>query len=166
MSNLVYLMCSLPSLRFGQTPPITMDEFTREAKSQLKAKSFSQLESVDIQQLKLNSNGGNIKEISQMFSGTKEDLSELRHAKAQGRNAKISALPKILHDKNPLERELEILKWQWEELDSIESGETFTLTEVIVYKLKLQILCRMFSFDAEKGTKKFESMINPSLNGK
>ena len=55
MSNLVYLMCSLPALTFGQNPTITLDEFNKDAKSQLSTKHFKKLEAADIR--KSDSNG-------------------------------------------------------------------------------------------------------------
>ncbi|MCY1723336.1 DUF2764 family protein [Prolixibacteraceae bacterium Z1-6] len=162
MSNLVYLMCSLPSLSFGQSPPISMEEFTSDAKSQLNRKSFAKLEAIDIQNMSLNSTKAELKKFSAMFTGLKEDISEIRHAKTQRRSPRISALPKTILAKNPFEREMDILKWQWEELDSIEAGKTFTLTEVLVYKLKLQILTRLDSFNTEKGSKILASVVNPA----
>ena len=44
MLNEVYLMSSLPSLSFGQTPPIALEEFRNMAKSELSAGSFKALE--------------------------------------------------------------------------------------------------------------------------
>ena len=48
MLNEVYLMSSLPSLSFGQTPPISMEEFGDMAKSELSARSFKVLEKVNM----------------------------------------------------------------------------------------------------------------------
>ena len=61
-------------------------------------------------------------------------------------------------------REEQIMQWQWEELDTIEAGKTFTFTEVVVYKLKLQIIIRLHSFDKEKGAQVLSSVVNPSKN--
>ena len=77
MSNMVYLMTSLPSLSFDQVPPVTIDEFNDEAKGQLSARHFKILESVDIQQL--NTEVGK-KSISSFLKTLKEDLSEVRKA--------------------------------------------------------------------------------------
>ena len=162
MSNVVYLMCSLPSLTFGQFPPISFDEFLQDAKKQLSVKSCNRLEAVDIKEAAAEMAKGELKAFIGMLGDVQEDLYEIRKAKAQNRNANLVSLPKAILDKNPLEREKLIMQWQWEELDAIESGETFTLTEVLVYKLKLQILCRLHSFNFERGSMVLASVINPS----
>jgi hypothetical protein len=64
-------------------------------------------------------------------------------------------------DQNPLEREISIMKWQWEELTNIDFGENFSFTVVLVYKLKLQILHRLNSFNTEKGLGILESVVKP-----
>ncbi|QIA09094.1 DUF2764 family protein [Draconibacterium halophilum] len=158
---MVYLMTSLPALSFGQVPPITIDEFNKDAKKQLSAKHFKALQSVDIQ--KLNSKV-RVQQISSLIKTIKEDLSEIREAKAKNRQAKTERLPKKALKGNPLEREMNIMHWQWEELQDIEAGKTFTLTEVLVYKLKLQLVERMYSFDKKKGAKVLASVVDPGKN--
>ncbi|MCU4176081.1 hypothetical protein [Carboxylicivirga sp. N1Y90] len=161
MSNLVYLMCSLPSLKFGQVPPITMDEFTEDAKSQLSAKHFKKLEPVDIYQSSDSEGKVSLKSIAVMLDETKEDMTELRASKAQRRTPNLAQLPLAVVNANPLEREKLIMRWQWEELDTIQAGEAFTLTEVMIYKLRLQILDRLNSFDKECGAQVLASVVNP-----
>jgi len=154
-------MCSLPSLTFGQFPPITYGEFLQDAKNQLSARSFNRLEIVDIQEVNVRMANGELKAFISMLSDVKEDLSEIRKAKAQKRNPNLASLPIAIAGKNPLEREKLIMQWQWDALESIESGESFTLTEVLVYKLKLQILCRLHSFNVERGSMVLASVVNP-----
>ncbi len=162
MSNLVYLMCSLPSLKFGQVPPITIDEFTNDAKEQLSAKHFKQLELVDIYQAADLEGKVGLKSIGIMLGELQEDITEIRTAKAQKRTPNLDRLPQTVVNANPLEREKLIMRWQWEELNTIQAGEVFTLTEVMVYKLQLQILNRLNSFNKESGSKILASVVNPS----
>lgn len=162
MSNVVYLMSSLPSLTFGQAPPISLDEFNRDARSQLSARHFNLLDSVDIQ--KTDTPKGVKKSIASLLTDTRNDISEIRNARLQHRHPRLDRMPKWVAGGDPLDREKQIMQWQWEELDSIEAGKTFTLTEVMVYKLKLQILCRLDSFDDDKGAEVLASVINPSMN--
>lgn len=161
MSNMVYLMTSLPSLSLGEAPPITIDEFNDDAKRQLSSRHFKALQSADIQ--KLDSKVG-VKSISSLINSIKEDLSEVRAAKAQNRQAKPERMPNSLLRGNPMEREMNILQWQWEELQDIEAGKTFTLTEVLVYKLKLQLVERLYSFNEIKGAEVLASVVNPAKN--
>jgi hypothetical protein len=162
MSNMVYLMCSLPSLTFGQFPPITFDEFLQEAKKQLSERNFNKLEIVDMQKVSMDVVKGKLKAFISIFGDVKEDLSEIRKAKVEKRNPNLAKLPNTIAGKNPLEREKLIMEWQWEVLDSIEWGKAFSLSEVLVYKLKLQILCRLQSFNIERGSQVLASVVNPS----
>lgn len=155
---MVYLITSLPSLSLKEEPPISMDEFNDDAKKQLSARQFNILESVDIRNI--NGNIG-IKSISSFLNATREDLSEIRKARAQNRQARPQQMPASALRGNPLERELSIMQWQWEQLQDIESANTFNLTEVLVYKLKLQLVSRRHSFDREKGAEVLASVVNP-----
>ena len=92
------------------------------------------------------------------------DVAELRSAKSQNRQPVLSRIPNGVNTGNPLQREEQIMKWQWEELNDIEAGETFTLNEILVYKLKLQILTRLNSFDKVKGAQVLASVVNPANN--
>ncbi len=161
MSNLVYLMCSLPSLSYGQSPPITVDELHNEAKSQLSKKHFRLLQSLDIRKLGSSAIDGGPASIRQMFEELELDLNEIRDARAQKRTPDPGFLPKNVGSVNPLEREKAIMHWQWEELDSIEAGKTFSVTELLVYKMRLQLLHRLHSFNIEEGGKVLESVVNP-----
>ncbi|MCG6191119.1 DUF2764 family protein [Maribellus maritimus] len=160
---MVYLMTSLPSLSFDHLPPITIDEFNDEAKAQLSVRHFRLLESVDIQQL--NTEVGK-KSIALFLKTIKKDQAEVRKAKLQNRQAQPERLPKSALSGNPLEREIKILQWQWQELLDMEAGKTFTLIEVLVYKLKLQIVSRLYSFDPKKGAEVLASVVDPVKNRK
>jgi len=162
MSNLVYLMCSLPSLKFGEVPPITMDEFTNDAKDQLSAKHFKLLEPVDIYQAADSDGKLGLKSIGTMLDELQDDITEIRSAKTQNRAPNLTRLPHAVINANPLEREKLIMQWQWQELDTIQAGEVFTFTEVMVYKLRLQILSRLHSFNQEHGSQVLASVVNPS----
>jgi hypothetical protein len=162
MSNLVYLSCSLPSLSYAQAPPISLEEFNDEARNQLSVRDYKKLEKTDIRLTEGKTKNGPVKRISQLFSELQQDVSEWRNAKVQKRKPELLRLEKIPLNLNPLERENQIMQWQWEELDSIVSGKAFTLTEIMVYKLKLQILWRKDSFNSDKGAQVLASVVDPS----
>lgn len=162
MLNEVYLMTSLPSLSFGQSPPITLEEFMSTAKSQLSAKSYKILEQVSIQYMESNGKKGKLKRVTALRDDLQQDLSEIRKARTQNRRPRLEQLPGSVLEANPLNREKQIMQWQWEKLDAIESGKSFTLDEVIVYKLKLQLLWRLHSFNAEQGAQVLASVVNPA----
>ncbi|PKQ65019.1 hypothetical protein BZG02_04055 [Labilibaculum filiforme] len=162
MSNLVYLMSSLPSLTFGEVPPISILEFNQDAKNQLSTSQFNNLELIDIQGVSGETSKVGVKSIVAMLKGVQDDICEIRKARTQDRMPKLERLSAKEIQGTPLERERKIMQYQWEELESIEVGKTFTLIEVMVYKLKLQILSRLYSFNTEKGAQVLASVVNPS----
>ena len=166
MSNMVYLICSLPSLTFGQSPPISIEEFHHDAKNQLSSKQYKKLEGVDLQKQNNQDAVENLKGVKSMLDDLHEDIAEIRLSKEQGKSPNLNRLPKSILGMNPLDREKAIMKWQWEELESIASGQTFTFKQVLVYKLKLQILTRLKSFNTKRGLEVLNSVVNPSKKAK
>ncbi len=67
-------------------------------------------------------------------------------------------LEKIIADGTPLEKEIQIMKYQWQKLEDFSAGHFSDLEAVFAYKIKLLILLRWWSFDAEKGFAKFTKM--------
>jgi len=162
MLSEVYLMCSLPSLSFGQSPPITFEEFNDMARSQLSAKQYRMLEQMSMQEMGEEGRKPRLKSVKDMLEGLKKDLMEIREARAVRRQPKPEQLPESVLEKNPLDRELQILLWQWEKLDAMVVGKNFTLADVIVYKMKLQLLFRIQSFKPERGEAVMASVFKPS----
>lgn len=166
MSNLVYLICSLPSLSFGQHPPISLSEFNDDAKMQLSDKLFQRLELTNIRGCEEDWKKGNCKKIENILNELQQDRIELRNSRRQHRSPKLEYLNKELVQLNPLEREKRIMQWVWEELDTIESGKSFSFANLMVYKLKLQILHRINSFNPQRGEKLLAAVVNPAIKEK
>ena len=160
MSNMVYFLCSLPSLTLGEKPPISLDEFHNDAKAQLSSRQFELLKRLDIRGANGDATRG-LKRIAGVLKEFQRDLSEIRKAKAESRRPSLFKLPWKVTEANPLEREKQIMRYQWEELDTIEFVEAFTLIRAAVYKLKLQIVIRQDSFDARLGRQVLTSVVNP-----
>ncbi|MBU1013134.1 MAG: DUF2764 domain-containing protein [Bacteroidetes bacterium] len=157
---MVYLISSLPSLTFGQSPPISLDSFHIEAKEQLSSTNFKRLQELDLKNI-IDAETGKLRKFAEVSEQLKADVLEIRNAKKNERNPAVAIVPKTVLEQNPLDREKSIMKWQWEQLTNIDSGEIFSVTAVFIYKLKLQILHRLNSFSAEKGWEILESVVNP-----
>jgi Protein of unknown function (DUF2764) len=162
MLNEVYLMSSLPALSFGQAPPISDEEFRDMAKNELSAKSFETLERMSMRGMDSKGRKAKLKSVNKMHLGLLKDVSEIRNSRTENRQAIPGILPGSVLEANPLDREMQIMQWQWEKLDAIVASKTFTLSEVIVYKLKLQLLFRMHSFSMERGERVLNSVVNPT----
>jgi len=161
MSNVVYLITSLPSLTFGHQPPISLQEFMHDAQFQLSEKVYQKLEALDIQQLDTSEGTTNLQSAVERYMELETDKLEIRHAERESRTPNVINIPNRVMEKNPLELEKFFMKALWDELDSIDATEHFTMTEVFVYKLKLQILERLHSFNTEKGLEILDKVVNP-----
>jgi len=163
MLNEVYLISSLPALSYGKTPPISLEEFRGMAKNELSSRSFKVLDQVSIRAVDSKVRKSKVKSVFNMQLALLEDISEIRKSRTENRKAIPGHLPGSLLEVNPLDREMQIMQWQWEKLDAIATGKSFTLAEVIVYKLKLQLLFRMNSFSIKRGEAVLDSVVNPDL---
>lgn len=162
MASLVYLVSSIPALSFGQEPPISMEAFLDDARRELSSNQFQSLEKLDLQQISEIKVSGKLRQFIKSIGELNTDIAEIRNAREQGRSPGLTTLTSVFMDKNPLEREKHLMRWQWDELTNIEADQHFTLTQVLVYKLKLQILYRLHSFDQQKGEEVLNSIIDPS----
>ncbi len=159
MANLVYLISSLPTLTFGQPPPISLSDFHREAEEQLSSGDFRKLANLDLRHI-TETESGVLKRFVEMSKQVQEDIVKIRRSRTAGGTPDITTLPKAILEKNPLQQERSIMEWQWEQLSNIEWGETFRFEQLLCYKLKLQILERKSSFKATRGLKIYESVID------
>lgn len=162
MSNVVYLITGLPSLTYGRQAPVSLAEFTDVARQQLSESEFKMLDQLDIRDLGNAQQTGGLKNLYALFADLQTDKHEMRRARLNERTPNVLTIPRKVVDQNPLEIEKHFMKTLWDELDSIEAVESFTLTEVFVYKLKLQILERINTFNKEKGLSILNAVVNPS----
>ena len=138
-----------------------MEEFMRDASAQLSKLNFSKVERITIQSLDEEASNRKLNSFIDLQKEIQLDLALIRRAKMDKQIAQPKTLSKAMVDSNPLEREEYLMKLQWDALSSIEFSESFTLTELMIYKLKLQILERLSSFNSEKGKAVFASIVNP-----
>ena len=162
MLSKVYLMCSLPALNFGQIPPISLEEFTEMARNALSTGSFKILEQVNMQNTESDDRKVRMKNVDNILKGALKDIAEIRNSRRKRRQAKPAFLPGSVLEANPLDREIQIMQWEWDSLDALVFGKNFSLAEVVVYKLKLQLLFRMQSFTEERGKRVMASVVTPS----
>ncbi|WP_350285318.1 hypothetical protein [uncultured Croceitalea sp.] len=88
--------------------------------------------------------------------GLKQEVTKLRIAR-KNKDKEISNKDgqyTLVHG-NPLEEEIQLLKLQWQKLEALTIEHNTDFTGLISYKLKLMLLLRWWSFDAQEGFKRF-----------
>jgi hypothetical protein len=82
----------------------------------------------------------------------KSEIRQLRIERRKG--AESSSIKKTLlplNPGNPLEEEIQLLKWQWTKLEDLSIEHYSDFEALCIYKLKLLVLLRLWSFDPKKG---------------
>jgi hypothetical protein len=183
--NLEYIISSLPNLSFSDTEALkhevkslfqkyaSVEEASKdlisvlqvEASKYLSTKAFERFQNVNFNTIHQseyqNSKTDVVAEFSQFMFLLKSELKTYRLArKSEESSTKVNYewLPDL--SENPLEAEQQLLKLQWGELEALTIGHYSDFSALILYKLKLQLLLRWWSFDMETGFDVFQKTLN------
>ena len=182
--NLEYLMSSLPNLSFGNTEALQHEvssifkkyHLTSEASDNLlpilnaEAKKFLtktqydnflriQLSNIHREDFRESSNGV-IAAFSIFMHNLKHELKIFRSNRQledAPSHPTFDSLPEL--STNPLKAEVQLLKMQWNQLEALSIGHYSDVTALYIYKLKLELLLRWWSFNEDVGFKIFKETI-------
>ncbi|MGA9269051.1 MAG: hypothetical protein WBV45_00410 [Lutimonas sp.] len=181
--NLEYLMSSLPHLTFNDgdeerrrvyailkkyADPVKEDIsmvaiLEGEAKKYLSSSAFRLFHQIELKSIHSEvfqrSKYGVLDAFSNYVFWLKHQVRELRVSRKKGLESsgiKETLLP--LDPGNPLQEEIQLLKWQWTKLEDLSIGHYSDFEALSIYKLKLLILLRWWSFNPEMGFDVFFSI--------
>ena len=104
---------------------------------------------------------------SKYTSELKEEIRTWRTSQNENQNnVAPKRLAQIIGEGTPLEKEINIMKHQWDTLEEISVGHLEDLDALFTYKIKLMILQRWWSFDTEKGLNKFILVTQTTEHGR
>ena len=175
-----YLMSSLPNLSFQNTdeakrhvievlnaysddPTAALTPlglWDREAQKFLPADAFNVFKKIYLANLhELEFQKSKSKVLSAFsefnFELKKEIIKWKTSQTAKAHKAPMSNIENLVGHGTPLEKEINIMKYQWDKLEDIATGHFADMETVFTYKLKLMILLRWWSFNTEIGFNKF-----------
>jgi hypothetical protein len=177
--TLEYLMSSLPHLSFQNTDETkervigllekyagTFDQkvspaelLDREAKKFLSASRYAIFQKINLNTIHAHEFQKSSSEVIAAYSSftdeLKRDVTLWRTLKEDGDKSIKNKVEKIIGEGNPLEKEIRIMKYQWEKLETLSKEHFSDFEALVTYKIKLLILLRMWSFDADKGMKNY-----------
>ncbi|MHA7831523.1 MAG: hypothetical protein ACX93O_10515 [Flagellimonas sp.] len=174
--NLEYLMSSLPYLSLQDTEEVrsmvhsvlkkyadsskgekdTVAILDEEAQKFLNPKDYCLFQQIDLdtihsENFKTHRNKV-LAEFSTYLHNLKEGIQQLRILRKNSGEASIPKKPPLpLEPGNPLEEETQLIKWQWDKLEELSLGHYSDFGALAIYKLKLLLLERWWSFDQEQG---------------
>ncbi|MFS4416074.1 hypothetical protein [Maribacter sp. 2307ULW6-5] len=179
--NLEYLMASLPHLHFddgGETrAKVTQllqqyagplgnqksvpEILDAEARPFLDNGDHETLRALELSTLHQGRFRDHQNPIVAQFSGfllqMRQQLRQLRlqrRGQDDGSGQRKTHLP--LTPGNPLEEEVQLLRLQWQKVEELCAGHYANFSALVGYKIKLLLLLRWWSFDADKGLELFD----------
>ncbi len=174
--DLFYFLSTLPTLRAGEKPPFTYEEFLAQCAQSLPADMAAKLNV-----LRIVPGEGSASDESQarwfaFETYLRNVLAELRmnkfprgsiQSRAHETDFLSPGIRKQLEDamalSAPLEREEAIDKVRWNFLEELKSCHSFDFTTLAVYSLQLQLLEKQTSRDAARGGEVFQAILEKGL---
>ena len=183
--NLEYLMSSLPNLSFQNSEGSRSKVFfilnayasssdksndmvailDDEAEKFLSSKQFSVFQEIRLHDIHKevfqNTNNLILTTFSKYDFQLKQEIKLFRIAQKSNDNSNKTQFEMIDGlSENPLEAEIQVLQLQWNKLELLSIGHYDDFSALIIYRLKLQLLLRWWSFDANKGFEIFNEAIH------
>jgi hypothetical protein len=181
--NLEYLMSSLPNLSFQNNDDIRLqvsstltkyagssaeglslvEVLDKEAEKFLSPKASRLLRRIDLHTVHdtafQQSANRLLSDFSKYAFSLKEAVRQLRIARRNPSSESASGKqPLLLTPGTPLEEEIQLMKLQWDKLEELSIGHYADLGSLIIYKIKLMILTRWWSFDKDQGFETFSKL--------
>ncbi|HKL89794.1 MAG TPA: hypothetical protein VJ880_01295 [Allomuricauda sp.] len=189
--NLEYLMNSLPYLSFQDTEEArskvrsllkryahpsegeknTLTILNEEAKKFLTPKDYHLFEHIHLSTIHSehfqHSENKVLAEFSTYMQDLKENIGRLRiFRKISEKTSTTKKPPLPLEPGTPLEEEIQLLNWQWKKLEELSLGHYTDFGALVIYRLKLLLLERWWSFDQEQGFVNFLNATKMTPHGR
>ncbi len=169
MAEHYYLISSLPMLSLDKGLPFSYAEFMKICKDHLSKAEYAELESAV-----LEASGDPKSPLMKKWKAYLEKVGsalKVQRMKKLGWNggdvmqvgndpALFERIQRAVEIMNPLDGEKEILAIYFDFLQSNSSLSPFSMDNLLLYALKLQILERLGSFDQEKGRVEFRRLFS------
>lgn len=184
-----YLMSSLPHLSFQNTeegneriiglltkyaeskevssPAEILD---KEAQKFLSPVSFSMFKSINLHTIHREEFRSHenyvIADFAAFTYNLKKEIGAFRKEKNSKGNKSIkSKIIKLIGEGSPLDKEIQFMKHQWNALEDQSAGHFADFESLLIYKFKLLILQRWWSFKTQSGYKKYTLMTTRVAHG-
>jgi hypothetical protein len=171
MSQYYYFAASLPMIQPDGPPPMSGVDFLADCERLLSPTDFEQVRQAKLSSPELaTTKVGVLQRYQDAEFGLRNELVKVRakklavemdrYIREESLNPLLAtAAREILEQENPLKAEIHISRVLWKILDDLLVGHYFDVDFLAAYYLKIQILERNASFEAEAGEQKLESIL-------
>jgi hypothetical protein len=171
VSYYYFTVASLPHLSYEMENPPDINDFLVICEENIKGSDLETIKSSMLDDLKRGKTGNSI--LDSWYNRERNLRNKLVTLRAKKQKLDpeefLIDTPELLsgdhvtreafEHESPLTAE-DILNWErWTYLEELELGHYFDLEKLIIYYLKLQILTRKKSFNKERGTERFNEII-------
>lgn len=177
-----YLVSSLPRLSFDNSEEVKARVFNLlkkyagdnshkkgmaeildgEVQKFLPSSTFSDFQKIDLRKIHepefQESKSIILSSFSKFMLDMKNEIRDLRISQKENDEKASSRIGKLIGEGTPLEKEVHLMKYQWEKLEELSVGHFANLEALVTYKIKLMILSRWWSFDLERGFDNYTRM--------
>jgi hypothetical protein len=174
MAHYYYLLSSLPMLTFGETPPLTDDDFMATCRSMLEATLVEALEAVTPEPEHIP--GSPAEQAWQVWETHIRNTLAKQRAAALGKDpaawlrAEADVFPgdrrraeAAADNADPLTREKELDRLRWSRLDELAVGHDFDFDALVIYRLRLLILEKWRRRSPETGLEQRDALIEEGV---
>ncbi|MBN2736944.1 MAG: hypothetical protein JXR70_08195 [Spirochaetales bacterium] len=170
MDQYYYTVSSLPYLSMETKPELTIEQFLKQCSAEVSEGKMRILTNVTLVPSPVHNTLPGI--VKKWFAFAASFSNQLIQGRAKNLNrsaqkylrpgdevfeAQLSAR-QLMNIENPLEAELQQIRSLYQFLDDQQVGHFFDFHFLIIYKLKLELLLRKFSFTQERGQENFNQI--------
>ncbi|MDD6667055.1 MAG: DUF2764 family protein [Lachnospiraceae bacterium] len=163
MASYYYLVASLPELRSDGELPITYEDFLSMCQDSVSKKTYDKLSTMTLD----SDDTPLLKKWQESYGRIMEELNYQRAVNLRqtatpptARDAAVvSFVGNLMHAKNPLEAEKEMLDFEFKTLDELVGLHMFDDWVLFGYAIKLKLLERQQCFVHDKGKKEFRRLM-------
>jgi len=164
-----YFIAQLPYLIYEQKPPMSSNHFKALAEDLLEDDDLKVMEYLSFNDVfSVKGNSAFVNNWKEWERALKINLAKERALKLK-REVPVTDIPffpqeaavtavKAVDEKSPLDGEILLDKARWNAIDAITGGDYFSVNNVYAYYLKLLLLERRQSFNAEKGFAEYKTL--------
>ena len=170
--NYYYLVATLPELSFDKPPDMSQEEFLTLCAEHLSPRDYKAMEDLLESSPDQAADTGFAKAWQEKETQLRNAIVKIRAARQQKdaapflketnsvETAATRAAEEAFLKKSPLDRELALDHFRWQQIEELAGLDPFTTKAVLAYGLKFKLATRWADMDREKGENIAEELLN------
>ncbi len=170
--NYYYFVATLPELSFDTPPDMSLEDFITLCEAQLSPRDYKVMKELLASTPDITGGSGFAKAWQEKETQLRNAIVKIRAAKQQKdaapflketkaiETAATRAAEEAFLKKSPLDRELALDHFRWQQIEELAGLDQFTTKAVLAYGLKFKLATRWADMGREEGEKIAEELLN------